>query len=104
MLNKLWKNISKGMVNNMKRIVLYQEASYIIVQHISDEGIKYPPMTIRRKRMKTQYEADIFRTTIKPNKLIKFYYPSHLSTAYSFYIQKAVFDRRRSRKQLIISI
>ena len=88
----------------MKRIVLYREDSYIIVQHISDEGIKYPPMTIRRKRMKTQYEADLFRTTIKPNKLIKFYYPSHLGTAYSFYIQKAVFDRRRSRKQLIISI
>lgn len=93
-----------GKVKNMKRIVLYREDSYIIVQHISDTGVKYPPMTIRRKRMKTQYEADLFRTTIKPNKLIKFYYPSHLSTAYSFYIQKAVFDRRHSRKQLLISI
>ena len=103
MLNKLWKIILIGKVKNMKRIVLYREDSYIIVQHISDTGVKYPPMTIRRKRMKTQYEADLFRTTIKPNKLIKVYYPSHLIQSYSFYIRKAVFDRRRSRT-LVISI
>lgn len=51
----------------MKRIVLYQEELYIIIQHISDTGIKYPPMTIRKLSTMTQYEADLIRYLIKKN-------------------------------------
>lgn len=67
----------------MKRIVLYKEDSYIIVQHISDTGVKYPPMTIRKKSSTTQYEADLMLFFIKNNasesdsKAVYFYFMSN---------------------------
>lgn len=67
----------------MKRIVLYKEDSYIIVQHISETGIKYPPMTIRKKSSTTQYEADLMLYSIKngasesDSKAVYFYFVSN---------------------------
>lgn len=49
------ENHFEGRVNNMKRIVLYQEASYIIVQHSH-----YPVMKIYRKNPLTIYHIQKF--------------------------------------------
>jgi len=72
----------------MKRIVLYKEDSYIIVQHISDTGVKYPPMTIRKKQLMTQYEADLMRYSIKNNAC-----ESDFKTLYSFAVSSSMLNR-----------
>lgn len=72
----------------MKRIVLYQEESYIIIQHISDTDFKYPPITIRKKTYMTQYEADLMRYSIKNNAC-----ESDFKTLYSFAVSSSMLNR-----------
>lgn len=85
----------------MKRIVLYREDSYIIVQHISDEGIKYPPMTIRKKQLMTQFEADsIFLSLSTKKNAHSNAYESDFKTLYSFTVSSSLINRIKKRSLL----
>ena len=80
----------------MKRIVLYQEESYIIIQHISDTDFKYPPITIRKKTSMTQYEADLMRYSIKNNAC-----ESDFKTLYSFIVNNPLINDVKKRSLMI---
>lgn len=90
-----------GKVKNMKRIVLYKEDSYIIVQHISDTGVKYPPMTIRKKQLMTQFEADSIFLSLSTKKNARSNAcESDFKTLYSFAVSSSLLNRIKKRSLL----
>ena len=63
------------------------------MQHISETGTKYPPMTVSRQATKTQYEADLFLMHLKGKALHELF--SSYSDSKPLYYQFVVNNHRR---------
>lgn len=92
-LTRLWKLHFERQGESMQRIILYQESSYVIVQHISETGTKYAPMTIRRQETKTQYELDLLLMRFKGEQLNELF--GSYSASKPLYYQFAVNSHQR---------